>query len=221
MSDYRKESWREKQAWARIVGERAVAALANRNITGHYVATNEEAVAVARELLTPGCKVAYGDSASLYESGILALIKSGEYHVEEWDAPGVKYEEMRQFWLNGFTADVFFSGVNAMTDDGIIVNLDSTGNRIAPIFFGPQKVVLLAGINKLVPDLDAAFARAHQASAINNIKYAESMKTPCVQTGRCMNCQGRYRGCAYTQVIENNIFPGRMHVIIVGQSLGY
>jgi L-lactate utilization protein LutB len=221
MSDFRKESWREKQTWARIVGERAVAALANRNITGHYVETNEEAVAVAKELLTPGCKVAYGDSASLYESGILAMIKSGEYHVEEWDTPDATLETMIPLFLNGFTADVFFSGVNAMTDDGIIVNMCSTGNRIAPIFFGPKKVVLLAGINKLVPDLDAAFARAHQGSVINNIKYAETMKTPCVQTGRCSNCQGRHRGCAYTQIIENNIYPGRIHVIIVGQSLGY
>lgn len=219
MSSIRTESWREKQALARLVGERAVTGLARRNITAEYVATSADAVMAAKARLTDGCKVAYGDSASLYESGILALIKSGAYAVAEWDRPGLSAEETHRLWVDGFCSDVFFSGVNALTDDGVIVNLDSTGNRIAPIFFGPRKVVLLAGINKLVRTRDEAFARAHQASVVNNIRW--QMKSPCVQTGRCVDCQGPSRICAYTQIIENNVVPGRIHVIIVGESLGY
>lgn len=219
MSDMRKDSWKEKQAWATLVGTRAAEALAQRNITAKFVATNEEAVEEARKFLTPGAKVGYGDSASLYESGILAMIKGGEYNVLEWDRPNTSYDEMKRIWREGFTADVFFTGVNAMTDSGIIVNLDSTGNRIAPVFFGPDKVVLLVGINKIVPTLEDAMARAHQASVINNIRW--EMKTPCVKTGRCMDCQGKSRICAYTQIIETNGIPGRINVIIVGQSLGY
>lgn len=180
---------------------------------------HEEAVEEARRFLTPGAKVGHGDSASLYESGILALIKSGEYSALEWDRPDTPYDEMKRIWREGLSADVFFSGVNAMTDSGIIVNLDSTGNRTAPIFFGPDKIVLIVGVNKIVPSFEDALARAHQAFVINNIRW--EMKTPCAKTGRCMDCQGKSRVCAYTQIIENNVTPGRINAIIVGQSLGY
>jgi L-lactate utilization protein LutB len=219
LSEYRTESWREKQAYAELRAKGVMEALQKRGITAHYAATLADAQSAAAGYLFVGAKVAYGDSASLYESGILALIKQGKYSVCEWDKPGTSGEEMKRIWREGFSADVYFSGVNALTEDGIIVNMDSTGNRTAPIFFGPDKVVLLAGINKLVKGLPEAFARAHEASVINNIKW--QCETPCVKTGRCMNCQPPGRICAYTQIIENNIYSGRINVILVGQSLGY
>jgi hypothetical protein len=128
-----------------------------------------------------------------------------------------------------FSADIFITGTNAITLDGKLVNIDGAGNRVAAMIFGPSKVILVIGVNKIVKDVDAALERIHQMAAPVNAKrhvlkhHDEGLSTlPCVKTGSCADCRSDWRICNYTVIIDGAMpqHQGRINVVLVGEELG-
>ncbi|MFC1864878.1 lactate utilization protein [Chloroflexota bacterium] len=210
--------------------------LQRRNINTQYVASCKEALDAALELIPPGVIVARGDSISVDQVGIIPeLIRRNQNSIIDpfkRGADGYLYEgleERRQMQREAFFADVFLAGTNAVTLDGRLVNVDGLGNRVAAMIFGPKKVVLIAGVNKIVKDVDEAMERIHQVAAPINAKrhylkhhLDELGDLPCVRTGRCVDCTHDWKICCFTVIIEGNQLrdKGRINMILVGEELG-
>jgi hypothetical protein len=134
--------------------------------------------------------------------------------------PGIPPEESMERRRKGMLADVVIASTNAITLDGKLVNLDGMGNRVAAMIFGPKKVILVVGMNKVAPDLDSAMARVkHYAAPLNNIRLG--LKNPCVETGLCSDCRTPQRICNMWSIIEGHMIKDRVHVKLVGENLGY
>ncbi|MFC1940898.1 lactate utilization protein [Chloroflexota bacterium] len=210
--------------------------LQRRNINAQYTATRGEALDAVLEMIPPGASVARGDSVSVDQVGIIpGLIKRKQNAVNdplEWDEDGYHVygvEERRQLEREAFLADVFLAGSNAVTMDGKLVNVDHTGNRVAAMIFGPRKVILVIGVNKIVKDVDEALERIHHVAAPMNAKrhalkhhYEELGELPCVKMGRCVDCNHELRICRFTVIIEGSPLrdKGRINVVLVGEELG-
>ncbi len=134
--------------------------------------------------------------------------------------PGIPPEEGLARRQEGMAADFMIASSNAITLDGKLVNLDGMGNRVAAMAFGPQKVILMVGMNKVAPDLESAMARVkHYAAPINNIRYG--FKNPCVETGLCNDCKSPTRICNMWSIIEGHMIEKRIHVKLIGEFVGY
>jgi len=136
--------------------------------------------------------------------------------VSLWTDPEITKETYRQILF----CDTYFMSTNAITLDGMLVNIDGKCNRIAALAFGPEKVVIVAGMNKVAPDLDSAIKRARNTAAVvNNVRFGNS--TPCTSVGRCVDCQHVDSVCAQIMITRRSRTPNRIHVILVGEELGY
>ncbi|MBN2553315.1 MAG: lactate utilization protein, partial [Spirochaetales bacterium] len=134
--------------------------------------------------------------------------------------PELSREEGLELRRKGLTADIMIASSNAITLDGELVNLDGMGNRVAAMAFGPKKVILIVGMNKVVPDLETAFERVkHYAAPVNAMRIGS--KTPCVANGLCTDCRSPARICNMWSIIEGHMVKNRIHVKLVGESLGY
>ncbi len=210
--------------------------LQRRNITARYVASRKKALEAILEMIPLGATVARGDSITVDQVGILPeLIKRQQNAIIDpfkWDADGYFIDssvERRRMQREAFFADVFLTGTNAVTLDGKLVNIDGRGNRVAAMIFGPEKVILVVGTNKIVRDVDEALERIHQVAAPINAKrhylkhHAERMgDLPCVRTGRCADCTHDWKICNFTVIIEGATAnqKGRINVVLVGEELG-
>jgi len=199
--------------------QKAVKALIKNGFDAIYVPTKEEAVKKALELVPPNATVGVGGSVTIRELGIVdELLKRGHVIFDHYlpNSPEEK-DRMRKCQL---TCDVFFSSTNALTLDGKLVNIDGTGNRVAAMIFGPGRVVLIVGANKITDDLEQAMLRAKQvASPMNAMRL--NIKTPCATTGYCSDCASEERICRVTTIIEYKPYLTDFTVIVVGEELGY
>ena len=127
---------------------------------------------------------------------------------------------MQQIYLQAFTADYYLTSANAISEDGVIVNIDGNGNRVAAITWGPKHVVFVIGMNKVAQTVEAALARARSTAAPINAQRFE-IKTPCQADGRCHNCNSRDSICSYVHFLRNSRQQGRHIVVLVGEDLGY
>ena len=201
------------------LAERMIKNLARRNMQAFYCPTAEEAVSKVLELIPAGSSVTWGGSMSIRDIGIPdALRAKGCYDVLDRDL--VEGDEAKvQMYVRAFTTDVYLSSANAISEDGVIVNIDGNGNRVAAITWGPKKVIFVIGINKVAQTVEAALARARStASPINAARF--DIKTPCQTDGVCHNCNSPESICNHVHFLRNSP-RGRHTVVLVGESLGY
>ena len=193
--------------------------LARRNIEACYCPTAHEAVEKLLEMIPSGSSVTWGGSMSIRDIGIpAALVEAGKYEVYDRDKAPDR-AAATEIYLKAFSCDYYLSSANAITEDGIIVNIDGTGNRVAAITFGPRNVIFVIGMNKLTQDVDSALARARSLAApVNTARF--DIQTPCKLDGVCHNCLSDDCICNYIHYLRHSP-KGKHKVILVGESLGY
>ena len=197
--------------------------LGRRGIALEYCADGASAVAFLLSRIPAGATVMNGGSTTLEQIGFLDALEAGPY---DWLRPQVKAvndpEERVRARRRATIADYFVGGINAITAAGEIVNADGSGNRISAYAFGAGRLFLVAGVNKIVPDIAAAFERLRNHAAVQECRHLNA-KTPCALTGRCDNaaCRGADRQCGKVLIIENERIAGRICVVVIGEELGY
>lgn len=193
--------------------------LKRRHIEGFYCPSGEEAVKKVSELIADGSTVTWGGTMTVRDLGIPEHLKSrGTLEIIDRDLAET-LEERQTMYLRAFSADVYLSSANAISEDGVIVNIDGAGNRVAAITWGPKKVIFVIGLNKVTQTVEAAFSRARgTASPINSARF--DIKTPCKADGVCHNCNSPECICNYVHFLRNSP-KGRHTVILVGENLGY
>jgi len=195
--------------------------LTKRRMAASFAPTAAQAREEIVALIPAGATVGRAGSMSLVEMGLWeALAQKADVKVIDPFRPGLKPEEVYALRRQSLLADYMITSTNALTLDGRLVNLDATGNRVAGLCFGPEKVIVVAGLNKVAPDLDAAMARVkHHAAPINAIRAG--MAVPCAEDGLCHECKSPSRICNMWSIIEGHIIKDRIHVMLVGEDLGY
>ena len=200
----------------RLLAETVIKGLESRNMTGYYAETSEEALQMALELIPEGASVGMGGCMSAKEIGLTDALRSGRYDFIDRDATPNKREAM----LATYDADYFITSANAMTEDGVIINIDGNANRVSAIAHGPRYVVFIVGMNKVCKDVDHAMKRARNVAApINTQRF--NLSTPCTKTGSCMNCKSPDTICCQILITRYSRHEGRIHVILVNEELGY
>ncbi len=198
-----------------LLAQKVIKGLASRNMTGYYAANKEEALKKALELIPEGSTVTMGGAMSAVEIGLVNAIMEGNY-----DFLDRNQMEPREALLKGYDADVFLTSANAMTDDGVMVNIDGNANRVSYIANGPKKIVAIVGMNKVCDDIDGAMKRARAVAAPTNAQRFE-IDTPCKKTGTCANCKSPDTICCQFLITRYSRHAGRIHVILVNDSLGF
>lgn len=193
-----------------------------------YVPTKAQVVPLVESLLSERDTVAVGGSVTLKETGVMDLLRTGKYTFYDRYAEGLTNEQKKDIFLKSFGVDVYFSSSNAITEQGELYNVDGTGNRIAAIAYGPQRVIIVAGVNKIVADIDEAVRRVKTCAAPPNAKRL-NFETYCMHAGECMKANGTMtEGCATdARICCSYLISGfqrvknRIHVILVGEECGY
>ena len=199
-----------------LLAQKVIKGLESRNMSGYYAASAEEALQTALTLIPEGSTVTMGGGMSVHEIGLVKALKAGNYNFIDRD----ECEDKRAAMLMAYDADVFLASANAMTQDGVLVNIDGNANRVSAIAQGPRKVILIVGMNKVCDDVDGAMKRARNVAApINAQRFG--LTTPCAKTGACMNCKSPDTICCQFLITRFSRHPGRIHVILVGENLGF
>lgn len=200
--------------------KRTIKNLQKNNMNGYYVQTEEEALKKIEELISEGDTVSVGGSMTLFETGVINLLRNGKYNFLDRYKEGLTPAEIKELYRKSFFADAYFTSSNAITENGEIYNVDGTGNRVAAMLYGPDKVIIIVGRNKLVKDLDQAILRVKETAApANNVRLNKD--NPCTKVGYCMDCKQESRICNEYTVIKRQGNKDRIHVIIVNKELGY
>ena len=190
--------------------------LESRNMTGYYAADKKEALEKALSLISEGSTVTMGGGMSVHEIGLVKALKEGNYNFIDRD----EMKDKRAAMLAAYDADFFLMSANAMTEDGILVNIDGNSNRVSALAQGPRKVIVIAGMNKVCDDVDGAMKRARNVAAPINGQRC-GLNTPCAKTGSCMNCKSPDTICCQFLITRYSKHPGRIHVILVNDNLGF
>lgn len=198
-----------------MLAETVIKGLKSRNMTGYYAKDKEEALELALGLIEKGNSIAMGGCMSAKEIGLVSALEEGDYHFID----RTKLEP-REALLAAYDADIFLSSANAMTDDGILVNIDGNANRVSCIAQGPKKVLFLISMNKVCTDLDSAMKRARNVAAPANTQRFD-IKTPCKITGKCSDCKSPDTICCQFLITRYSRHSERIHVILVNEDLGF
>lgn len=203
------------------LANRVIDHLKARQMNGYYVETGSEAADLAMTMIPDGSVVSQGGSMTLDEIGLRdRILATDRFTFKDPYAAGLSKEESFALRLETLTCDVFLCSTNALTRDGILVNRDGIGNRVCAMAFGPKKVIILAGLNKIVTDVNAAISRIDTvASPMNCLRL--NRETPCSHTMECADCSSDQRICSITTIIDRQWTDDRIHVILVGETLGY
>lgn len=209
-----------KEQYNRALADTIIQNLSKRQMEGIYCATIEEAQAKALSFVKSDASVAFGGSMTLEESGILTALRSrSDIHLIDRNKAKTP-EETKQMYRDAFSADTYFMSTNALTLDGELINIDGNGNRVAALIYGPDEVIIVAGLNKVVSNVEEGIQRVRNcATPPNCIRL--SKKTPCATTGRCADCFSPDCICNQIVVTRRSGTPNRIKVILVGESLGY
>ena len=199
-----------------LLAAKVIKGLESRNMSGYYATTKKDALAQALALIPEGSSVTMGGAMSAHEIGLVEALKDGNYNFIDRD----QYTDKRAAMLAAYDADVFLSSANAITDDGIMVNIDGNANRVSAIAQGPKKVIFIVGMNKVCPDLDSAMKRARTVAAPTNAQRF-GLSTPCAKTGACMDCKSPDTICCQFLITRFSRHKDRIHVILVNRNLGF
>jgi len=227
----------EKKWYYEQRAKTAIKNLQKKNMEAQYVSSREEALASVMQMIPVHAIVARGDSMSVDQIGIIEEIQKRNQNriidAMERDTEG-RYvipdrEKRKAIAREVFSADIFLVGANAVTLDGRLVNIDGWGNRVSAMIFGPNKVIVIAGVNKIVKNVDEALERIHNfAAPLNAQRHAlkhhhpDFGDLPCARTGICIDCNHDWRICRATVVIDGSMVfdKGRINVVLVGEGLG-
>lgn len=208
-----------KQKYYENAASTIIKNLEKRQMEGYYCATSKEAVEKALELMPEGASIAWGGSMTLSESGLMDAIRNANYEIIDRETAKTS-EEQRKLYGEICCSDYFLMSTNAITLDGELINIDGRGNRVAFLCFGPENVIILAGMNKVVSDVQSGIQRVRDvASPPNTVRLNKN--TPCAVTGRCGNCFSPDCICSQIVITRRSGIPGRIKVILVGEDLGY
>ncbi|SHF20105.1 Uncharacterised ACR, YkgG family COG1556 [Mariniphaga anaerophila] len=172
------------------------------------------------DVLKPGGTVGVGDSKTLEQLGVYSLLRNSDIRFLDKYKTDITKDEKEKLYRDNFFADIFFSGVNALSLEGKIFNLDGNGSRVAPIIFGPKRVFLVCSTNKIVENDVAAIERIKNIAAPIDARRLNK-KTPCVKTGRCMDCKSSEKICNYYTVIQGQFDAQRIKVLLVEGNYGF
>ncbi|MCM1315628.1 MAG: lactate utilization protein [Muribaculaceae bacterium] len=203
--------------------------LVKNNMEFYYAETKNDVRPIVESLLKNGDVITSGGTVSMAECGIADLLRSPDYTY--LDRTGKSREEVEEIYIKAFSADVYISSSNAITEDGVLYNVDGNSNRVAAIAYGPKSVVIIAGYNKIVKNLDDAEMRVKRDAAPPNCIRLDC-PTPCRETGECISlsksgsqmtdgCSGDGRICCNYLISAKQRHKGRIKVILVGEELGY
>ncbi len=208
--------------------ETVIENLRKNHLNPQFVPTKAEVVPLVERILNDGDTVAVGGSVTLDETGVIELLRNGNFHFLDRYADGLSREEKEEIFRQSFFADAYLCSSNAVTEQGELYNVDGTGNRVAAIAYGPKKVIVVVGINKLVRDLNEAARRVKICAAPLNTQRL-GFETYCNKAGHCMKVDGGMTdGCASAmRICCSYLITGyqrqtdRIHVILVGEECGY
>ena len=199
-----------------LLAKKTIKGLESRNMQGYYAKSREEALRIALDLIPKKSTVTMGGCMSAKEIGLIDALKSGDYDFIDRD----NYEDKRAAMLAAYDADVFISSVNAMTDDGVLINIDGNANRVSAIAQGPKKVVFIVGMNKVCPDADTAMKRARNVAAPANAQRF-GLSTPCSTTGKCYDCKSPDTICCQLLITRYSRHKDRIHVVLCNDEIGF
>ncbi|HCH97860.1 MAG TPA: lactate utilization protein [Lachnospiraceae bacterium] len=197
------------------LAQTVIKGLQSRNMTGYYAEDGEAALKQALKLIEENSTISMGGCMSAHEIGLVQALQEGNYQYLDRSKM-----EPREGLLAAYDSDVFLSSANAMTSDGILVNIDGNSNRVSCIAQGPKKVIFIVGMNKVCDDLDSAMKRARNVAAPINAQRFE-VKTPCKETGKCFDCKSPDTICCQFLITRYSRHTGRIHVILVNDNLGF
>ena len=199
-----------------LLSQKIIKGLESRNMKGFYAHSKAEALKIALEIIPDGSTVTMGGSVSAREIGLVDAMKLGNYKCIDRDLSDNK----RAAALAAYDVDVFLASCNAMTEDGVLVNIDGDANRVSAIAYGPKKVVFIVGMNKVCKDVDSAMKRARNVAApVNAQRFG--LDTPCSKTGSCMDCKSPDTICCQFLITRFSRHDDRIFVILVNDNLGF
>ena len=193
--------------------------MAKKNMEGYYCATSAEAVDKALSLMPEGASVTWGGSMTLTECGLMDALKTANYELIDRDTAKTP-EDSRLMYAKQVMADYYLMSSNAITIDGELVNIDGRANRVSCLCWGPQNVIIIAGMNKVCSDVESAVQRVRNFAAPPNCVRL-NRNTPCTQTGKCGDCYSPDCICSQVLITRRSSTPNRIKVILVGEELGY
>lgn len=208
-----------KKDYYKKLADTVIKGFTKRHIEGYYCDSVVEARTLAMSLVPSGASAAFGGSVTLTETGVLDALRDRE-DITLFDRSEAKSpEETKKIFHDALSCDYFFMSSNAITQDGELINIDGTGNRVAALIYGPEYVIILAGMNKIVKDVEEGISRSHNTAASQNCIRLEK-NTPCSVTGVCGNCLNNTI-CDQIVITRSCHIPNRIKVILIGEELGF
>ena len=208
-----------KKDYYKIKAENLIKNFSKRNIEGFYCENSEQAVEKVLELMDTETSVSWGGSMTLKEIGLFDELKNKDYRLIDRDQ-AKNSKEKKEIYHQALGADYYLMSSNAITQDGKLVNVDGNGNRLAALIYGPENVIIVAGMNKITIDEESAVKRVrNQAAPANSIRLEQN--TPCAKTGYCSSCQVDDTICCQTVITRRSRHDGRIKVVLVGEELGF
>lgn len=202
-----------------LLGAKVVENLQKRHFDAYYCQTKEDALKKAIELIPENDVVSWGGSVSIDEIGLLNYVKENRKVIDRDSAKSP--EERASLMRQALLCDTFLMSTNAMTEDGVLVNIDGNGNRVAALCYGPKSVVMIVGVNKVCKTLDDAISRARNIAAPINIQRFNDLKTPCYLKGACANCKSTESICNQVVITRMSRPVSKIKIVVVGEDLGF
>lgn len=202
-----------------LLGEQVIKNLKSRNIDAYFAQNKEEALKKALEIIPQESSISWGGSVSIESIGLKEAVRKGNYKVLDREK-ATTLEEKHKIMHQALSSDFFLTSCNAISEDGILVNIDGVANRLAAICYGPKHVLMIVGINKVVKSVEDAISRARNIAAPINAQRFD-IDTPCKKTGCCYDCKSLDTICCQLLITRYSKIKGRIILILVDDNIGY